>query len=288
MDDVPSRGPMTLSLPAFRGAARQLVLLVVGLFFALALVDLIAPAAGVFLSQAFRLEPAAVVGHVHVWQLLSYAFLNYGILNTAFALLTLWFTGSMLEEARGARWLRELFYVSTVGGALLAVLLVTGVPLLTAGRVSFLRVSPNSIATGISAPLFGMLVAFALLFGDVEFYLLFLLRMKAKYMVILGALVYVALLLRVQDSFGALLALCCGLAGLLYVRLAHRAGLASVASERYFGMRNDYFRWKRRRAARKFEVYMRKQDRVVKFDKDGRYIAPDEEHRDTNDRKWMN
>ena len=33
---------------------------------------------------------------------------------------------------------------------------------------------------------------------------------------------------------------------------------------------------------------MRKQDRVVKFDKDGRYIAPEDERRDPNDRKWMN
>ena len=45
---------------------------------------------------------------------------------------------------------------------------------------------------------------------------------------------------------------------------------------------------KRRRAARKFEVYMRKQNRVVKFDEEGRYIAPDDERRDPHDRKWMN
>ena len=61
-----------------------------------------------------------------------------------------------------------------------------------------------------------------------------------------------------------------------------------ASSERYYAARNDYYRWKRRRAARKFEVYMRKQDRVVKFDKDGRYIAPDDERRDPKDRSWMN
>jgi len=131
-------------------------------------------------------------------------------------------------------------------------------------------------------------VAFALLFGDVEFLLFFVLRMKAKYMVILGALLYVATLLRGRDSFGALLALSCGLAGFAYVKLAHRSGLAAVASERYYGWRNDYFRWKRRRAARKFEVYMRKQDRIVKFDDDGRYIAPEDEKRDPKSRNWMN
>ena len=278
---------MTLSLPAFRGAVRQLILVLVGLFFGLALIDFVSTNAGLFLRAVLLLEPAAVVHNLHLWQLVSYPFLNFGILSTAFALLTLWFTGSMLEDAKGPRWFLELFYLSAFGGALLATLL-TALPLFTGGRVSFLGISPQSAAAGISAPLFGVLVAFALLFGDVEFLLFFLLRIKAKYMVILGALLYVATLLRERDSFSALLTLCCGLAGLLSTRTGRRSGLAAVASERYYGLRNGYYRWKRRRAARKFEVYMRKQDRVVKFDRDGRYIAPEDETRDPNDRKWMN
>ncbi len=287
MKKMPGRGPVTLSLPAFRGAVRQLVLVLVGLFFGLALVDYVSQPVGQFLRSILLLEPARVIGHGFVWQLLSYAFLNSGILNTAFALLTLWFTGAMLEESRGSRWFLELFYVSAIGGALLATLLAA-LPLLTRGHVSFLGISPISAALGISPPLFGVLVAFALLFGDVEFVLFFLLRIKAKYMVILGALLYLATLLRDRNSFSALLTLCCGLMGLVYVRVARRSGLSAVASERYFATRNNYYRWKRRRAARKFEVYMRKQDRVVKFDKDGRYIAPDDERRDPKDRKWMN
>ena len=58
-------------------------------------------------------------------------------------------------------------------------------------------------------------------------------------------------------------------------------------SEGLFNLRNNYYRWKRRRVARKFEVYMRKQNRDVRFDNEGRYIDPDEK-RDPNDRKWMN
>lgn len=278
---------MTLSLPAFRGAVRQLVLVLVGLFFGLALIDFVSQPVGVFLRAVLLLEPARVVSHLWLWQLLTYAFLNVGILNTAFALLALWFTGTMLEEARGSRWFLELFYFSTVGGALLSTLIVA-LPLVMGSHTHMLGVSPQSAAAGVSAPLFGVLVAFAVLFGDVEFLLFFLLRIKAKYMVILSTLLYLATLLRERDSFSALLTLCCGLSGFLYVRFAHRSGMAAVAQERYFGMRNDYIRWKRRRAARQFQVYMRKQDRDVNFDKDGRYIAPDDEQRDSNDRSWMN
>jgi membrane associated rhomboid family serine protease len=284
---MPGRGPVTLSLPAFRGAVRQLVLALVGLFFALALIDFISAPTGLILRTVLLLQPATAIAHLHLWQIFTYAFLNFGILNTAFALLMLWFTGSMLEEARGSRWFLELFYASVVGGALLASLFAC-MPIFTGGRAAFFGVSPLSAAAGVNAPLFGVLTAFALLFGDVEFLLFFLIRVKAKYMVILGALLYLAVLIKERDNFSALLALCCGLAGLLYVRTARRGGLVIVASERLHGARNTYTRWKRRRAARKFEVYMRKQNRIVKFDEEGHYIAPEEETKDPKDRSWMN
>jgi hypothetical protein len=63
--------------------------------------------------------------------------------------------------------------------------------------------------------------------------------------------------------------------------------MSMAFSEGLFSLRNNYYRWKRRRVARKFEVYMRKQNRDVRFDSEGRYIDPDEK-RDPNDRKWMN
>jgi hypothetical protein len=46
-------------------------------------------------------------------------------------------------------------------------------------------------------------------------------------------------------------------------------------SESWYAVRNRYYRWKRRRAARKFEVYMRSQGRVVRFDGNGRKLDED-------------
>ena len=133
-------------------------------------------------------------------------------------------------------------------------------------------------------------MAFALLFGDVEFLLLFVLRMKAKYMVVIAGLIYLATLLIDHNGFGALLALV-----LRPERPAVRAYREGQARRPDRGCQRAVLhasqrlpRWKRRSAARKFEVYMRKQDRVVKFDDEGRYIAPEEEKRDPKDRKWMN
>src|SRR5215472_2800028 len=97
-----------------------------------------------------------------------------------------------------------------------------------------------------------------------------------------------AMLLQGNDRFGALTQLCGALVGYLYTRFAPRRGMAFGFSERYFGMRNSYYRWKRRRAARKFEVYMSKQGRKVQFDKEGRYVDPDELRKNPNDKRWMN
>jgi hypothetical protein len=62
-------------------------------------------------------------------------------------------------------------------------------------------------------------------------------------------------------------------------------------SERLYGMRNSYYRWKRRRAARKFEVYMRKhENREVSFDEHGNYIPPDDDKKKNGGSKsgWVN
>ena len=61
-------------------------------------------------------------------------------------------------------------------------------------------------------------------------------------------------------------------------------------SERYFSFRNSYYRWRRRRAARKFEVYMRDHDRTVTFDEHGNYIPPEDLEKKNGGSKsgWVN
>jgi membrane associated rhomboid family serine protease len=275
---MPRSGPISLSLPAFSGVTRQLILANVAVFFGLLVLGWLTPHVTGLLQSHLILEPLAVV-HGQIWQLFTYSFLNASILGILFGMLTLWFTGSLLEPSFGGRWLAELYFSSVIGGAIIATAL------------SFTRVlslQPIDAAAGCWAGIFGLLVAIAMIFGDQEFLLWFLVRIKAKYMVAIYILIAIALLLKQSDSFGALLQLSGALCGFLYVKFAPRRGLAFGVSERYFGLRNNYFRWKRRRAARKFEVYMRKQNREVHFDKDGRYIDPDELKKNPDDKRWMN
>jgi membrane associated rhomboid family serine protease len=268
-----------MTFPPFAGATRKLVLVNVVVFFGLALMGWVSPTTTAFLAQHLYLEPSAVI-RGEIWQPVTYAFIQVGILDILFGMLTLWFTGSLLEGAYGSRWLYELFFTSSIGGGLIACV------------VAFTHVfglNPGDFAIGAWSGIFGLLVAIGVLFGDQEFLLFFLLRIKAKYMVTIYILIAVAVLLKGGNKFSALLQLSGALCGFLYVKFAPRRGLAFGVTERYFGLRNDYYRWKRRRAARKFEVYMRGQNREVHFDKDGRYVDPDDVRtRNPKDKSWMN
>ena len=102
-------------------------------------------------------------------------------------------------------------------------------------------------------------------------------------------LIDLATLLKNANAFGALLELSGALCGFLFIRYAPRRGLAFGVTERFFALRNEYYRARRRRTARKFEVYMRKQNREVHFDAEGRYVEPDDRPKTGNDsNKWMN
>ena len=269
-----------MTFPPFGGVVRRLVLANVAVFFIALVAGLVAPETTARLTGDLSLQPWAAL-HGQVWRLLTYSFFN-GPLDLLFGMLTLWFCGSILEGSYGSRWFGELYFVSAIGGAVLA-------SLLSYTRV--LRLDPTRGVTLTAWPaVFGVLIVIAMRFGDLEFMPLFPLRwtIRAKYMVAIYILIYLALLLRSGDDFSALTVLTGTFCGWLYMQFAPRRGMGVGLSEQLYGARNAWYRAKRRRAAKKFEVYMGKQGRQVKFDRDGKYIDPDDERRDPNDRRWMN
>ena len=187
-------GSIPFGLPSFGGAVRNLILLNVGGFFALAILSWASPALGHLLNFHLLLEPSAVI-RGEVWQLFTYSLLNPGILSIVFGMLTLWFTGALLEGSYGSRWLLELYWTSVVGGAVIASVL---------SFTHLFGLRPDVVSVGAWAGIFGLLIAIAMLFGDQEFLLWFVLRIKAKYMVAIYILIEVGVLLKESDNFGAL------------------------------------------------------------------------------------
>jgi len=267
-----------MAFPEFRGFTRKLILWNLGIFFSLLVLGLFARGTVAAIVSYTALVPA-LVAHGYIWQLVTYSFLHTGVLNTALELLSLWFLGSFLEDIHGSRWMAELYFVSVIGAGVAAVALSFAL----APSIGMVGVG----LTGCFGGIFGLLIAFGVLHGDMQFMLFPLpIQIRAKYLVTVYLLIAFASFF-LSDKIYALAQLGGALCGFIYIKTAPRKGFFSGASEQYFGVRNSYYKWKRRRAARKFEVYMRKQNREVHFDREGRYIDPDK-NKNPNDKRWMN
>jgi len=263
-------GSTPFAFPEFHGATRRLVLWNLAAYFALAMAGLSIARPATPLDHLFGFIPSAFL-HGWFWQPLTYSLIHPPgmILGTLFELLSLWFLAGFLEAFHDANWVMSLYAVSVLGTA--AAALVLYVVSSTLAPSLLLNVNP---LFGCFGGIFGLLVAIGLLYGDTQFLLFFVIGIKARYMVAIYALVAVAMLFG-QERMYAFAQLGGALAGFAFVRMAPRRGISFMLSEKWFGLRNRYYRWKRRRAARKFEVYMRSQGRTVKFDGQGHRIDED-------------
>jgi membrane associated rhomboid family serine protease len=267
-------GSTPFSFPEFRGATRRLILWNLAAYFVLALALLAAPASAGPFARSLEFTPGAFL-HGAFLQPFTYSLVHLTLLGTLFELLSLWFLAGFLENTHSASWVTGLYAVSVLGTAAAATAIYACAhPLgFTAGEYPLY---------GCFGGIFGLLAAIGALYGDVEFLLFFTIGIKARYMVAIYALVAVAMLFGEQRMY-AFAQLGGALAGLVYIRLAPRHGISFGFSERWYALRNRYYRWKRRRAARKFEVYMRSQGRTIHIDGTGRPIDDD-----PNDKKRWN
>ena len=262
-------GSGPLALPDFTGATRRLILVNLAAYFVLLLLRLAWASGVMLLIPALSFDPGAFL-HGALWQPLTYSFVHMGILRTLLELLSLWFLSGFLEGFHNSNWVLSLYAVSVLGTALAALALYA-----LGATVAASLVGPTVPLTGSFGGIFGMLVAIGVLYGDVQFMLFPLpIGIKARYLAIIYALVAFATLFG-EGRMIAFSMLGGGLAGMLFVRMAPRRGMTFAFSESWYGLRNRYYRWKRRRAARKFEVYMRRQGRNVRLDGQGRLIDED-------------
>jgi len=264
-----------LSFPEFSGATRRLILVNLAAYFVLLLA-----------TTARLVEPQTILAHLglyppnfmvgQLWQPITYSFVHLSLISTLLQLLTLWFLAGFLEQMHGGRWTDGLYVASVLGSAFTAIVIfVVGLAIGTP--------PPLVALTGCMGGIFGMIVAIGVMHGDLEFRLFFLIGIKAKYLAIIYVLVAIAGTFGEQSAY-AFAQLGGGLAAYFYLRYAPRRGFGFQISESLYGLRNKYYRWKRRRAASKFQVYMKKQGRTVRFDGQGRLIDEDDVKHDDRTR----
>ena len=261
-----TRGNISMGFPPFPKVVKTLVILNAGIFLLTLLLTASVPPAGHWILAYLGLVPA-MVAEGAVWQVVTYAFLHGGIMHIGFNMLALWMFGSTLEMDWGRRRFLELYFFSAVGAALVTI------------GISFsgaLGLAPNTPTIGASGAVYGLLIAFGMAYPDRELMLFPIpIVIKTKYFV--GAWIFIALALALQGSGGNVAHLGGVFFGFLYVKLLLRRRISARTSGGPFGLRDWYYRWKRRRAAKQFEVYMREHG-------GGTYVDPLAENHDPRDK----
>jgi membrane associated rhomboid family serine protease len=184
-----------------------------------------------YLIYAFGLTPAYVTARFAVWQFATYLFLHADVMHIFFNMLTLFMFGNDLERYWGTRRFLSYYLVTGIG----------------AGICSWL-VSMHSPAViiGASGSIYGLLLAYGLLYPNRIVLFNFLIPVKVKWLVlIMGGIAFFSSL----SGTGGPVAHVAHLGGMV-VGFAYLRGKDLLG--RYYVLRDQ-----RRREAlkKKFEVY---------------------------------
>jgi membrane associated rhomboid family serine protease len=238
---------VTLSFPPFAGQVRKLILINTGIYLAMLVVGMVSFQLRSDVYHVFGLVPAKVLREGWVWQIVTYAFLHSGLFHLVYNMFALWMFGSELESVWGKRRFLQLYSVSLLGAALVTVIMaLVGV------------LVPMGVPTvGASGAAYGILAAYATIFGDRRIIVFPLpIPLKAKHWIMF--LVFLSVVGALEGGGGVAHTAHLGglLFGYLYVVFVVRRRVGAPLGDGFLGLRNAWYRWKRRRAGKKFEVYM--------------------------------
>lgn len=125
---------------------------------------------GYILNLWFALNPLNEGFNFQIWQLITYQFMHGGFSHIFFNMFMLWMFGMEIENIWGSK--KFIYYYLICGiAAGLAQLFIA--PLF----------STPAVTIGASGAIFGIMIAFAMLFPDRYIFLYFLIPIKAKYLI---------------------------------------------------------------------------------------------------------
>jgi membrane associated rhomboid family serine protease len=155
-------------------------------------------------------------------------------------MLALWMFGMPLEQSWGTKRFLKYYFLCGVGAGLCDVALhaATG--------------NWNTRTVGASGAIYGLLMAFGVLFPDQTVLMGFLFPIKAKYMVMIYGAIELVMAFSVNDGVSNI----AHLGGMLFGYVYLKGSVPRLG--RMPDWRTAYKQWKLRRAKKKFQVYMRR------------------------------
>jgi rhomboid family protein len=125
---------------------------------------------GYLLNWWFALNPLGEGYNFQIWQLITYQFMHANFTHIFFNMFILWMFGMEVENMWGSKKFLYFYLICGISAGL-AQLFIS--PLF----------SIPAITIGASGAIFGVMIAFAMLFPDRYIFLYFLIPIKAKYLI---------------------------------------------------------------------------------------------------------
>ncbi len=220
---------------------KQLLILNTAIFVALALLSIFAPLWARAAVELFGVVPVDTVFSLRLWQPLTYLFLHSGFWHLFFNMFALWMFGTPLERDWGSRRFLRYYLLTGIGAGALNV------------AVSLIWGGPAAIipTIGASGAVYGLLMAFGLLYPRQPIFIWFVLPVPAWIFVsIYGGITFLSAL----QGPGSGISHISHLGGMLFGLVYLRGGWL------YYRTRRHYNEWRLRQARDKFEVYMQEKD----------------------------
>jgi len=155
-----------LGLPA---AIRALITINVAIFIFQVILGIFSPAYSNALINAFAFYPDWQTALFQPWRMVTYMFLHGSTFHLIFNMLWLWWMGRAVEESLGPRTFSVIFLGAGIGGVLFN---IAAAPLLGFNPV-----------IGASGAVYGIMVAFAMLYPTMPIMLILLPPIQARYVV---------------------------------------------------------------------------------------------------------
>lgn len=186
------------------------------------------------LFELFGIVPKNTFGQLMLWQPFTYLFLHGGIWHVLINMFVLWMFGSELETLWGRQEFLKYYFLTGVGSGLVTVL--------------FSLNSPVPVV-GASGAVYGILLAYGLIFPNRYVYLYFFIPVRVKYFVIvIGALAFFSSLGSSSSGVSHLTHLSGMLIGFGYLKSNVRLdALKSMVMQQKDGIRHRIIKKKRRR-----------------------------------------
>lgn len=230
---------------------KRLIILNAALYLLTAVIGAFSPGFIRAFVRTFGLVPADFLFRFHLWQPVTYLFLHGGFLHLFFNMFALWMFGTTLERDWGSRRFLRYYFLTGVGAGLFSVL-VTAVTVKfgwVAVRGPFDALQIPTI--GASGAIYGILLAFGLLYPKVPILIMFLFPVPARiFVLIFGGLAFLSAL----QGPGTGVSHVAHLGGMFFGYLSLRGDWM------LYRARWRYADWRRRRMRGKFEVYLRDQE----------------------------